>query len=625
MSLAFDAANLRAPSGFPASTYPGVLTAELSYHQHPAPSDIPVLIILDRNLTIDAQAAFFEYLDQNIPAGRNPSAAFSKAIDLSRDAELEPEGSEIFVNAFFSSVARKLIAQGAKDLDEALGIVREGPVGLRPQVCTPQLDESGDKPALMTKTDWGLAEVRPEPGRATSSMFKVYHLLELKRPALSNVDGELDSLMKSLAAGFSRPEDLKYEHQVLLIELFSAAINLSCFSISYFDGKSYMFGRIVPDERFPQRYNLLLSPKTPFTLSPDDSPFLSLILSTLYPVYSDQNTAYAQRIEKLVSSVDGLAEALAPDAPAPSRFFARKCTAGVGRSARWGNLEMAGAEEETGGIIEQIEELLLASTLTIRYPDYCQTPNFVRLNVPAAANPSFPSSPPALSSTLPSSPSESVTSFTPSPHTSSLASPSACPRPVLHLRGWAGSGITGDVYWAKLASGASVVAKLSREGHGEELAREFRLLDKVRRAGVGVDVYGVFGRGEGKDAEYAVVMEDGGAAVGCWTKLSVAERQRLILDLLRLHLIARIQHGDARPPNAVVEITRMPPTYDDSARRVRWMDIIGKTGEKVHSACRGLRCKEVENVICEMGLTSDEVEEVSLMAEREGLLDKVEV
>ncbi|GAA5836851.1 hypothetical protein JCM11251_005805 [Rhodosporidiobolus azoricus] len=576
MSLACEAANLRAPTGFISPEYYGSLTTELSHHQQPAPSDLPVLVILDPTLASDTQTAFLKYLEQHIPADRSPSPDFAHEIKSSRRPRPKVGHWEVLVNSFFVTAALRLIEEGARDFDQALGLHRVAPVIVYPQLRTPEASESGERPTLRTVTDWALVEARGG-SYGTVAISRIHHLLELLLPAASNVGGELDDLIDSLAAGYARLEDLTSKHQILLVKLFSAAINANCTSISWFDGKSYLFGRIVADKRYPGRFNLLLTPKTPFSLSTEYPPFFTLMLSTLYPVYSDSSTAYIQRVANLVSSVSGLAEALAPNAPAPS--------------------------------------------------------SFVRLNIPAAVDaspsslstfPSATSSSTARSSTLPSSLSTSVIPSTSTAYISSPPSTTRCRPSILRLEGLAGSGITGDAYWSKLGSAASVVTKLSRKGYGAGLVRELKLLDKVRKAGVGVDVYGVFGRGNGEDAEYAVVMEDGGVAAGNWMMLCVAERQSLILYLLRLHLVARIQHGDPRPPNAVVK-SADPSQPATTPRRVKWIDIIGKTGEKIHSACRGLKCKEVEDVIRWMGLTVDEVEEVRLMAVRERLLDEVTV
>ncbi|GAA5824618.1 hypothetical protein JCM11251_000497 [Rhodosporidiobolus azoricus] len=184
---------------------------------------------------------------------------------------------------------------------------------------------------------------------------------------------------------------------------------------------------------------------------------------------------------------------------------------------------------------------------------------------------------------------------------------------MLPLEGVAGVGATGVAYWYELPTGGCGIAKLSREGCARTQERDISLLEKVRQVGIGVKVHGVFGKGEGEEAQYVVLMEDAGVAVERWNLLSTEEKRILIVALLRLHLLAHTTHGDPRADNALVDdqSTTRP-------RRVVWIDIVGDG--KIHTDCEGLECREIKEVVQEMGMSVQEVEDVRSAAVREGLL-----
>ncbi|GAA5844018.1 hypothetical protein JCM11251_003001 [Rhodosporidiobolus azoricus] len=590
------AANLYIPSGFPYSTYPGTFASELSDHQCPSPGEVPVLIILNGHLASDREQAFVDYLNAELPAGAAPSDALKLVYAASLQSVPWLSVVESGVERHFASVANNVFSLAVQELDEALQYSRSGTVGLVDQVPSPPQNAFDEPVILFTRSDWAVAEVQMSEGDKPKLAI-VFYVEETKLPALSNAGGALDGLMRKLERGWAYSHLLDRKEQVLLVKLVAAALALRCHTISLFDGRSYVVGEVIPHPNIPKRHNLVISPKVPFAASriaqAHQPAYLTLLLSTAYPGLKNP---LPDRLAQLVAADPTLRMALSSTTSPPNPF--KKPSESETFS---GGIVEAGEEMGESRIVEvnDVEGLLTINTLMLRYPDQAISSPFHRLYTP---------------SSLTFSPESSPLASLDSPEHAALSSRS--PRPaILPLDGIAGRGGTAVAYWHKFPSGEVVVAKESRRGCAAAQEWEIGLLDRLRDSAMCVKVYGVFGRGEGKEARYVVLMEGAGTAVRKWSDLAVRERQVLLFDLLRLHVRARTLHGDARPANALVDRTALT-----MRRPVHWIDIVGEGTGDEHIACGVLNCEEVVEVAGNMALTELDLKEVEEMAWKEGLL-----
>ncbi|GAA5830023.1 hypothetical protein JCM11251_006847 [Rhodosporidiobolus azoricus] len=221
VSMLGRACNLHVPTGFPDTNYPGSLSTHLSEQQRPDPADVPVFVVLDAGLPSAIQTVFFNYLAGKLPPGAVPSADLEIVFAFSSRRCPTAGSSKKDVDMHMSQAGRELVRVAAAELDRYLGIKREAPVHLAPQVESPERGPDGRRPSLKTRADWAVAEASQQQG-----MVRASHLQETEIPALSNPGGELDCLEASLANGGARFEALDIKHQTMLVKV--APVSLCC-------------------------------------------------------------------------------------------------------------------------------------------------------------------------------------------------------------------------------------------------------------------------------------------------------------------------------------------------------------------------------------------------------------
>ncbi|BGP14248.1 hypothetical protein JCM10213_005861 [Rhodosporidiobolus nylandii] len=563
------------------------------------PKDIPRRIVLDPSLASFELERFAASLQEHTPRRSTPDnliASFELTLwHLKRSRRETGAGSED-ARAVHRSIEYLLWV-----ICDALN-KHARPAGSGARITSrdlwriPDPDADGERLTLHGHCDAVLME---DDGERTM----VKHVVEFIGPNASNdtEDAFFSRLKRRMENGMLRLDEalLREDQQLhdMLLKLSTACVSLPCASFSIFDGRSFVFGRLVPDPAKPPSFDILLSPVLPFPLSNAASSapavaYASLLLSTCYS--HTEMAVYQQRAAAVVEALEGESD-LRP------LIRSGKPEERAADGARDGPVEESPAQRT----VQRLDELSQLPAISLRFSNGLSPSSnvFLRVSPPPiqpltygqGAHPSLWAPTSELTAPLPSS---------------------APPPPLLTLASTAGMGKTAIVYRSfplatdpsspispldspfpssdPNALGTVVCAKVAWPGMRVELRHQASLYERAAAAGVSDVVVRFFGLFEsGKDENGTVLLtEDGGHRLA---------RIHLFLLVLRLHLTARLLHCDVQPAN-VVKLSPSPSSTGVAQPLLRLIDPNGDD----HPECPGAECWELLELAEALELDNEE-------------------